>query len=103
MSQLVAVIKSTVFVICVWLCLIPSLLILEVFRNIVTNYLLVLETLLLKQTETSVSSAHYQRTPNLFLHPEDGGRKIVRNFGCFYQTTLTSTVAALRTTSQAFK
>jgi hypothetical protein len=61
MSQLVAVIKSTVFVICVWLCLIPLLHNFEVFRNInVTNSLLVLETLLLKQTETSI----YQYTAN---------------------------------------
>jgi len=41
MNQLVSIIKSTIFVICVLLCLIPSLLNLEVFRTIiVTNYLL---------------------------------------------------------------
>ena len=79
----VTVINSTVFVMCVWLCLTP-LLILEVFRNInVTNCLLVLETLLLKQTEPSIPSAHYQRTPDLFFHPEDGGSKIVRNVDSF--------------------
>jgi len=30
-----------------------------------------------------MSAAHFQRTPDLFIHPEDGGSKIVRNVSSF--------------------
>jgi hypothetical protein len=30
-----------------------------------------------------MSAAHFQKTADLFLHPEDGGRKILRNVAFF--------------------